>query len=261
VGAHGDQLGGAAGATVRSHGQHGWLHTSQLPPVDLAAVIDASRRIETPRHGRLMRTGEDTTISLVKGTALARAGSPSGASTILSLLAPGSSWGLAQALGGRHVPADVEAVEDCIAFVTPGQVVRRLTRDRPAIAQACMRYLASDHARFLEESARFSHTTTSDRVVHRLIELAEGWGRADGQHTRITLGLTQEDLASWARVSRESVAKVLQELRSGGLIRTARREITILDPARLQEHAARPTVVIDIREEAVPPERESETSS
>jgi CRP/FNR family transcriptional regulator, cyclic AMP receptor protein len=246
----GDLQDGAAGSMVRSHGVRGWLHAGQLPSADLAAVIDASRRIEVPRHERLLRAGDDTTVSLVRGTALARAGSLSGASTILSLLAPGSSWGLAEALGSRQVSADVEAIEDCIALVTPGHVVRRLTRDRPPVAQACMRSLASDHARLLEESARFSHTTTSERVVHRLVQLADGWGRHDGNHTRITLGLTQEDLASWARVSRESVAKALQELRSDGLIRTARREITVLDPARLRERAARPSAVIDIRDEA-----------
>jgi CRP/FNR family transcriptional regulator, cyclic AMP receptor protein len=257
---HGVQQGGITRSMMRGSGVPGWLDPSQLPPADLAVALHASRRIEAPRHERLLRGGDDMTVALLQGTALARAGSLSGASTILSLLAPGSSWGLAEALGSRQSSADVEAIEDCIALVTPGHVVRRLTRDRPPVAQACMRYLASDHARLLEESARFSHTTTSERVVHRLVQLAEGWGRHDGRHTKITLGLTQEDLASWARVSRESVAKVLQELRSDGLIRTARREITILDAARLREHAARPSVVIDIRDEVGLSGRESERS-
>ena len=56
----------------------------------------------------------------------------------------------------------------------------------------------------------------------------------EGSQVRITLPLTQQELADWVGSSREAVTKALGSLRSRGLIETHRRKIVILDPARLR---------------------------
>jgi CRP/FNR family transcriptional regulator, cyclic AMP receptor protein len=86
-------------------------------------------------------------------------------------------------------------------------------------------------------------------VLHRLVQLADTWGRPSGRHIEITLRITQEDLATWARSSRESTTKTLQELREAGVIATGRREITILDPGRLQKRSTIPPDEIDLRDD------------
>jgi len=70
----------------------------------------------------------------------------------------------------------------------------------------------------------------SFRLPHELVvELADTAGeRAEGG-IRITVPLTQDDLAQWVAGSRESVARALASLRKRGLISTARREIVVLD--------------------------------
>jgi hypothetical protein len=73
---------------------------------------------------------------------------------------------------------------------------------------------------------------------HRLVELAERFGERTGDAFRITLPLSQQELAGWTGASREAVSKALYQLRSPGYIETARRGITVLDIAALRK---RPT--------------------
>ncbi len=65
------------------------------------------------------------------------------------------------------------------------------------------------------------------RIAGRLIELTETAGKAEPDGIRITLPLSQEDLAAWAGASREAVARSLHLLRELGWIETRRREIKV----------------------------------
>ena len=81
----------------------------------------------------------------------------------------------------------------------------------------------------------FAAYQTLGRVARRLVELVERFGEeSDDGSVRITLPITQEELAGWAGASREATAKALHELRDLGLIETARRDITVRDLAGLE---------------------------
>jgi CRP/FNR family cyclic AMP-dependent transcriptional regulator len=67
------------------------------------------------------------------------------------------------------------------------------------------------------------------RVAGRLVELAETAGDADPPGIRITLPLSQDELAAWTGSSREAVARSLHLLRELGWIETRRREIKVLN--------------------------------
>jgi CRP-like cAMP-binding protein len=55
---------------------------------------------------------------------------------------------------------------------------------------------------------------------------------------RITLPLSQDELAGWTGASREAVAKALHALRSLGWVDTARRRITVLDLEALRRRSS-----------------------
>lgn len=56
---------------------------------------------------------------------------------------------------------------------------------------------------------------------------------------RITLSLTQEELAGWVGASREAVSKALRTLRAHGWIETGRRRVIVHDMQALRRHAGR----------------------
>jgi CRP/FNR family transcriptional regulator, cyclic AMP receptor protein len=93
-------------------------------------------------------------------------------------------------------------------------------------------------------SARLRHTNTylehlfshsaPQRVVRRLLDLAEQYGVHEGDTTRIDLELTQDDLASLAATTRETVNRVLSSLRDQGLIRVERARVSVLNLTQLE---------------------------
>lgn len=93
-------------------------------------------------------------------------------------------------------------------------------------------------------SARLRHSNTyaeylfsqsaPQRVVRRLLDLAEQHGVAEEDGTRINLHLTQDDLASLAGTTRETVNRVLSSLRDQGLIRVERARVSVLNLAQLE---------------------------
>ncbi|MBV8540047.1 MAG: winged helix-turn-helix domain-containing protein [Pseudonocardiales bacterium] len=62
-------------------------------------------------------------------------------------------------------------------------------------------------------------------------------GRPPESGIKITLPLTQDELASWVGASREAVAKALRTLRACGYVRTQRRMVTVVDIEWLRRHA------------------------
>jgi len=75
------------------------------------------------------------------------------------------------------------------------------------------------------------------RVALRLAELAERFGQTAERGVRITLPLTQDELAAWTGSSRESVTKALRTLRRHGVIETSRRSVAVLDVDGLRARA------------------------
>jgi CRP-like cAMP-binding protein len=83
----------------------------------------------------------------------------------------------------------------------------------------------------------FGAFDTIGRVARRLVELADDYGEATDEGVRISLPLTQQDLAGWTGSSREAVSKALQTLRSRGWIATHRKGITVLDLEAVRRRA------------------------
>ena len=75
---------------------------------------------------------------------------------------------------------------------------------------------------------------TVGRVSRRLVELAEDHGVVEDGRVRITLPLSQGELAGWTGASREAVARALSLLRQEGMITTKRRRIVVIDHGALR---------------------------
>jgi CRP-like cAMP-binding protein len=73
------------------------------------------------------------------------------------------------------------------------------------------------------------------RVVRQLIDLGARYGIADDSATRFDLEVTQDDLASLAGTTRETVNRVLSNLRDQGLIRVERARVSVLNLPALKQ--------------------------
>jgi CRP/FNR family cyclic AMP-dependent transcriptional regulator len=80
-----------------------------------------------------------------------------------------------------------------------------------------------------EEAEGLVTLTVSDRLIARLRRLAEWSGRPVKDGVRITLPMTQQELAALVGTSRESVNRALATLRRQGKVHLDNGWIVLLD--------------------------------
>ena len=94
-----------------------------------------------------------------------------------------------------------------------------------------VKLLAARIRRTNELLAEALYVSADKRVVHRLRELAELYGRDGGEQV---IPLTQEEIATLAGTSRATVNRVLRAAEKAGALTLTRGRTTVVDPARLR---------------------------
>jgi len=214
----------------------------RLSPAERSALLDAG----TPRRfvagAPLMREGEpsDHVFVLTSGHVKVCFADRNGREALLAIRGPGDLLGDLSAVDGEPRSAAVVALGPVRAHVVSAARFRELLANRPALAVAVLELLVTRLRDADRKRVEFGAYDTGGRVARRLVELARRYGERmagpDGP-VRITLGLTQDELAGWTGASREAVAKALAGFRAQGWVETRRREVVVLDLDALTRHA------------------------
>jgi CRP-like cAMP-binding protein len=173
-------------------------------------------------------------LVLTAGRAKVTAAAPAGQTVLLAIRGPGDLIGDLAALDDAPRSASVVALEPVEALVIGHDRFRALLAERPDVSMALLRDLTSRLREADAKRLQLSAYTTTGRVAFCLLELCERFGVTDEAAIDITLPLSQEELASWAGASLESVGRALQTMRRLGWIETRRRAIRVLDRAALE---------------------------
>jgi CRP/FNR family cyclic AMP-dependent transcriptional regulator len=147
----------------------------------------------------------------------------------------GDFFGELALLDGQPRSASAEAMRPTMTLTLHRQAFRQAVRSLPEIAYLVLEELS---ARLRNTNTYIEHLASHSapqRVVRTLLDLADqhGVGQADGA-TRIDLHLTQDDLASLAGTTRETVNRVLSSLREQGLIQIERARVSVLNLPQLE---------------------------
>ncbi len=224
---------GRHGETAQLEGLGSAALLRGLAAQDRAAVLDAGRTRRGARGRVLLSSRDDAALIVLSGAAKEHQTLSEVEDVVLGLLAPGEVAGLSGVLGSPVAGA-------VTALLLDGDKLRSLARSRPAVARAWLQTVTEQLTTLRTQTLAFAASSVSERVVYRLVELAERFGvPADGT-VRIDAPLSQAELASWARASRESAARALRELRDARIVATRRRTLTILDLEALRHRQPHP---------------------
>lgn len=182
-----------------------------------------------PAGAVLFREGDgaDWVVVLRSGRLKVTCSTAAGTEVVLWILGPGELLGESAALGERERPVSAAALEPVTGLCLPASSFAAHLRARPLVMNSLVRLLGR-RLREAEEKLVESHSVdTLGRVTRRLVELADRYGARCPAGLRITLPLSQEELAGWTGSSRIATAKALRVLRDHGWIETGRREIVI----------------------------------
>jgi CRP/FNR family transcriptional regulator, cyclic AMP receptor protein len=217
------------------------------PESFLAALTDGEladlRARAVKRHfrsgGTLVHQGEmpGRVLVIESGRAKVTAVTDDGRELVIAFAGPGDLLGELSALGGAPRAATVRSLEPLDALaIAPGEFASFLDAN-PRVALVILRGVIARLREADQRQVEFASYQTVTRLARRLLELAEHHGERLGDGVRITLPISQEELAGWTGASREAVTKALRELRGLGLIETHRRHITVLDVEQLSQMA------------------------
>jgi CRP/FNR family transcriptional regulator, cyclic AMP receptor protein len=201
----------------------------RLSPAEQAAVTAAATRSGFPAGAVICGQGEESkqVYVVLSGQVKVIAGSAAGHGVVLAVCGPGEIIGELSAIDGRPRSATMTAVDAVEVLLIPAVRLPALCDAHPRIAWSLLQVIARRLRDTDQQRAEYGGGTTTQRLVTLLLDLASQWGRQTPAGVHIVTPATQRELAETASASRESMARVLRELREAGVVTTGRGWITI----------------------------------
>lgn len=164
--------------------------------------------------------------------------SEDGKEFVLALLGPGDFFGDLALVDGEPHSADAVAREECSLLLLRREDFQRYLASRPEIAMHLLGVLSRRLRRNTTMLQEAAFLDVSARVASALLQLADLHGQPDGDGITIASQFSQTELAAMVGSSRESVNKWLRYYERIGLVRSAGRTLTILEPDQLRRRVA-----------------------
>lgn len=211
----------------------------ELEPAERTALHAAGRHRRIAAGGYLITEGSpsDAVFVVVSGRVKVFSSTDRGGEVVLAVRGPGALLGELAAIDDEPRGASVTALEPVEVLVLTCAAFRAYLHDHPRLL---FRLLVTVTGRLRDADRKrieFGAYDAVGRVAGRLVELAERFGEPSGECVRITLPITQDELAGWVGASREAVVKALRGLRDRGYIETKRRAVVVCDLDALRKRA------------------------
>lgn len=213
-----------------------WQLLDSLSDVDRRAVLSRCHRQRYPKGAFICHQGElgDSVHLIDTGTVAIRVNGPVGDMITVDVMRPGNSFG-EQALisDGAVRSATVVALERVETLRLTRSDFRALWEEHPGASMVVAKMLEARLRSTSQALLDALHLPAKTRVMRRLGFLADIYAG----HASQSIPLTQDDIASMAGTTRQTVNRILNEARTDGLVDLNRGRIIILDPAGVARRA------------------------
>lgn len=218
---------------------------NSLDGIDLLSVLSPQKRADLARQCRWKRYQSHEQIIdrqsetrdvffIVSGTVRIVIYSLSGRELTLDDLHAGQFFGELAAIDGHPRSASVMAVADTVIAALPYEAFVQLLRDEPDLAFQVMRRLASIVRTSTDRIIDLSTLGANNRVHAELMRLARLAGVADDGQAVLKPIPVHADIAARVSTTRETVARVLNDLARRGTVRRERDALVIVDVDALE---------------------------
>lgn len=226
------------------------LDSSVLHRMELFAGVEPRSLGEIVRHGRtrrlargtvIFRQGEKATAChvLVSGRVRVSRSAADAGGLVIRYVGAGEMFGTLALFHGGAYPADATAVTDCVEIQWSPAAMKNLMERYPRIAFNALRIVGQR----LDELQQRLHELTAERVEQRiaraLVRLGKQSGTTSERGLEIGFPLSRKDLAALTGTGHYTVSRILSDWQERGIIDSARKRITIRDPAALEAVAGR----------------------
>lgn len=203
---------------------------ARLEAEDRSALLSLGREMRFTQRMILLRQGEPSShvLFLVQGWTKVTAAAENGYEALLALRGPGDIVGESAALKRRRRSATVTALEDVRTIAVEREQFVSFLEESPNVLFALLG-LASDRTRAGDlRRLQFAAMSVRERFAALLLDLARTHGKRTAEGVRLAVPLSKQELAGSVGASRETVQRLLKELRDRGVVATGRRTMLIM---------------------------------
>jgi CRP/FNR family transcriptional regulator, cyclic AMP receptor protein len=208
----------------------------QLPHGALATLNSIRQASFYPRGAVLFMEGESPRglFVLCVGKAKLTANSADGHGLTLRSVDAGEVIGLSSVVSGRPYPATAETLSPSQVSFIPRMEFLRFLRSNSDVSIRVAKHLSMELDQAWSQSRMVALAPdTQAKLAQFLIDQAERHGQTTSDGLRLALNMTHEEIAKNIGASRESVSRILKDLRNRGVICVSGGAIIILHAIEL----------------------------
>jgi len=208
-----------------------------LEPDALQALNAIRRPSVFPKGALLFVEGQPCAGLFVvcAGKAKLAASSPQGRSVIVRVAGAGEILGLSAVMSGTPYEVSAETLEPTEANFLPREEFLRFLRHHGSVSVRMAQYLSQELQRSYHQMARIALAPTAKaKLAGLLLDWASSETPSPATSASFQLRLTHEEIGQLIGTSRETVTRLLNELRRRGLIKTNGKVVTLTDPQQLR---------------------------
>jgi CRP/FNR family cyclic AMP-dependent transcriptional regulator len=234
-------------STVSScHNAHSATSATVMPFASLPAAATAqfqamAMEFDYVRGTRLFAEDEapKSIFILQSGQVKLSLTSQEGKTVILRIAGAGDLLGLSAVLAGGTHELTAEVIEPCRATVIRANDFAAFLRKHPEASMEAIRCILNEYQATFSNMCRLAlPTTVAGRLAKLLLEWRNNRTKAGKTPERLTVALTQEEIAGMTNTSRETVSRVLQQFQREKYIAMKGVSLTLLQPQALQQLAS-----------------------
>ncbi len=202
--------------------------------ISVDAINDLAERASLRRvaaHGTIVSQDEpgDSMFLIVSGRVKVGIFGENGREVTLSVLRQGQCFGEMSLFDGKERSANCIATEPTTLVVLHRQDLLRHIARHPATALNLLGEMASRLRRADESIAQLALCDVNERLVHKLICLAEEEGTEAAEGILVRRRPTQQELANMIGSCRETISRAFNQLAREGLIIARGRSLVVTD--------------------------------
>jgi CRP/FNR family cyclic AMP-dependent transcriptional regulator len=192
-----------------------------------------------PKGGTLFNQGHPSNgiYMLCQGKVKMCAYSRDGRTVILRVAEAGEVLGLSSVVSNTEFEATAEVIEDCqVNFVRKSDFLRFLEEHSDAALNAIRQLSHNYHAAFTQVRSLALSATVADKLARLFLD----WSRFDVGHSNgngvihLKLKYTHEEIAAMIGTSRETVTRLMNDLRRKNVIDVKGSDLYINDKSQLE---------------------------
>jgi CRP/FNR family transcriptional regulator len=203
---------------------------AKLPAEARQAILDTGVQVRLAAKDYFAHPGDPPRLGLViKGMTRVGRLTQDGREITVFWDRPGEVLGLGAAIRWPS-PSLIQAVTDTTILEFPAAMVVDLARTDARVGWAVTEHIAMLMRRAVDEVVMYAHGDLRTRIERRLLEAAF---KPQAPGTLLVAEVTQDDLAQAVGAARQSVARVIKDLRDEGSIRPMYGGVLIVRPEAL----------------------------